>query len=167
MTPGIMVAMEGTCIAFLLVVLSAYTFLSRFRTLRKDWYFYSLVLTLVGLITDLIAWACELGPSNEVLQFASMVTRHFPHDSVYRISGDEFVVVASDMDKAAFDRRIESLRAEINENSGIAALGTISGTGDMIPGLIKEAEMAMYAGKKSFYTHNPEYKRGKTAYMNS
>jgi len=102
-----------------------------------------------------------------LITFSNIITNNFPHDSVYRISGDEFVVVARDMDKESFDMRVERLRDEINENSGIAALGTISGMGDTIPELVKEAEMSMYADKKYFYSHNPEYKRGKSAYMNS
>lgn len=96
--------------------------------------------------------------------FASIITKHFPHDSVYRISGDEFVVVARNMSGNEFEQNIARLRQEIDENAGIAALGTISGTGDTIPELVKQAEMSMYADKKNFYRHNPGYRYGKSTY---
>lgn len=102
-----------------------------------------------------------------LISFSDIITKHFPHDSVYRISGDEFVVVARNMDKEEFEQNINHLRQEIDENAGIAALGTITGTGDTIPELVKKAEMSMYADKKNFYRHNPEYKRGKSAYINN
>lgn len=100
-----------------------------------------------------------------LLTFAKIITRYFPHDAVYRISGDEFVVMDRKMTQEDFDASIAGLRKEINENAGIAALGTISGTGNKIPALIKEAEMGMYADKKKFYRRNPDYRRGKSTYM--
>lgn len=94
-----------------------------------------------------------------LIAFSQMITRYFPYDSVYRISGDEFIVVARNLSIEDFETRIAGLRKEISDNAGIAALGTITGTGDTIPMLVKEAEMKMYEDKKVFYRHNPAYRR--------
>lgn len=94
-----------------------------------------------------------------LMKFSEILTSHFSHDSVYRISGDEFVVIARNMTTEEFESKIAALRREIDENAGIAALGTISGTGDTISMLIKRAEMSMYDDKKKFYRQYPDYRR--------
>lgn len=94
-----------------------------------------------------------------LITFAKILTKHFPYESVYRISGDEFVVVAQNMEPDEFEENIARLRQEIDENAGIAALGTITGTGDTIPALVRKAETRMYDDKKNFYRHNPAYIR--------
>lgn len=102
-----------------------------------------------------------------LISFANIISKYFPHESVYRISGDEFLVIARNMNADEFADRIEALRREIDENAGIAALGTIAGTGDDIQMLIKKAEMSMYEDKKNYYRKNPVYRGGKLAYMES
>lgn len=94
-----------------------------------------------------------------LISFSEMLSRHFPHDCIYRISGDEFVVVARGISEDEFGSRVESLRQEINSNSAIAALGTAKGTGMDISGLLKEAETKMYDDKDMFYRQHPKYKR--------
>lgn len=91
--------------------------------------------------------------------FAEMLTRHFPYESVYRISGDEFVIVARGIKEDAFQSAIRELRVEIESETTIAALGTAGGTGADLTALIKEAEVNMYSDKAEFYRKNPRYDR--------
>lgn len=94
-----------------------------------------------------------------LISFSKIITKYFPGEFIYRISGDEFLVVARNMAAGEFERSISELKREIDENAGIAALGTISGTGESISALIKKAELAMYDNKKEFYRRNPDYTR--------
>lgn len=90
-------------------------------------------------------------------RFAVLLEEHFGHGCVYRISGDEFVVLVRDP-QSDFDALIARFRNEINLQSGIAALGTICGPGETVMNLIREAEQEMYQDKKHFYRTNPRYR---------
>lgn len=94
-----------------------------------------------------------------LISFSEIIVRYFSHDFVYRISGDEFLVVTRNMTEGEFEESIASLKKEIDDNAGIAALGTITGKGDTIPLLVKKAEIEMYSNKKDFYRNNPDYER--------
>lgn len=91
--------------------------------------------------------------------FSGMLTRHFPHDCVFRISGDEFVVIARGMSDEEFGGRIEGLKREIDANAAVAALGTAVGPGFAVSALVKEAEARMYDDKDNYYMNNPGIKR--------
>lgn len=89
-------------------------------------------------------------------------TGHFAHDVIYRISGDEFVVMADGITVEEFDRSIAGLKHEIDENSSIASLGTASGEGADVSALLNIAEINMYDDKEKFYQKNPDFKRRRT-----
>lgn len=91
--------------------------------------------------------------------FSEMLTKYFPHDCVYRISGDEFVVVDVKTGAEEFDRRIAELKREIAERASIAAVGTARGYGASVSGLLKEAETGMYCDKELFYKTHPGLNR--------
>lgn len=94
-----------------------------------------------------------------LMSFAELLTGHFSHENIYRISGDEFVVIARGKDAEAFTGSIESLKQNIAAHSEIAAIGTTSGTGADIAALIREAEARMYSDKENFYRQHPDCKR--------
>lgn len=93
-----------------------------------------------------------------LIGFSELLTRHFSRERVYRISGDEFVVIAPGP-APAFDRGINDLSRELGGEAPIAAFGTAAGPGSGVSGLIKEAEAKMYENKESFYRSRPELKR--------
>lgn len=97
-----------------------------------------------------------------LMSFAEILIRHFSHDCVYRISGDEFVVVARGISNEEFDNCIQGLRQDINDNSSIASVGTMSGSGSDISRLLKEAEIKMYTDKEDYYKKNPNNRRRRT-----
>lgn len=100
-----------------------------------------------------------------LITYAKILTRHFPRDIVYRISGDEFVIIQRGISAESFDNSLAGLRAEIDRYGGIASVGAATGTGDAVSVLINKAETNMYADKDDFYLHNPKRKRRKTTYM--
>lgn len=93
-----------------------------------------------------------------LIGFSEMLTRHFSRDCVYRISGDEFVVITQSGNKE-FDAGIKDLRQEIDDSFSIASLGTINGLGENISNLLKEAEVNMYYDKENYYRKNPSQDR--------
>lgn len=100
-----------------------------------------------------------------LISFSEMLTRHFSHDCVFRISGDEFVVVARGTGDEEFGSRIEGLKRDIDSSSAIASMGTASGPGADVSALIKEAEIKMYEDKENYYMKNPGLKRRRTDFL--
>lgn len=86
-----------------------------------------------------------------LLRFTDIISRYFPHESIYRISGDEFVVVQRNMDKDTFESSVEALREDIRGNDKISSVGMAIGSGEEFRYLIKTAEERMYVEKKEYY----------------
>lgn len=97
-----------------------------------------------------------------LLRFSSLLTKHFSSDCVYRISGDEFVVIDCKDEKEQFDNRFASLQKEVAENGSMAALGVAKGAGLGLTDLVKEAETRMYDDKERFYLAHTDLQRRRT-----
>lgn len=95
-----------------------------------------------------------------IKDFADILKRVFSYESIYRISGDEFVILIPDMAKALFEERIEEFKKIIKSNQReLASFGWTCGEGSLIYKLIYEAEKNMYLDKEAFYQRYPEMKR--------
>ncbi|MCQ4638069.1 sensor domain-containing phosphodiesterase [Anaerovorax odorimutans] len=99
----------------------------------------------------------DLALTNTATKIASV----FPHDSIYRVGGDEFVVICGPLSKDDFDSRVWALKkAFINNQEYNAAIGaTWSKNCDNIQQLISRADEQMYADKKAYYRKNPQTSR--------
>lgn len=86
-----------------------------------------------------------------ILRFADLLRKSFPLADIFRISGDEFVVIRQGMTEEMFQARIDQLRQRVKENDDIAALGATCGSGSEIMSLITYAEKEMYADKNGYY----------------
>lgn len=93
-----------------------------------------------------------------IIKFSTMLTKYFSHDYVYRISGDEFVVVTRKISNDEFNNSVIGIKQEIIDNSYIAAFGTAIGKGSEAIDLVNQAEVKMYDDKKEFYKNNPNIK---------
>lgn len=84
----------------------------------------------------------------------------FRRNEVFRISGDEFLVVMPSIPKASFDLRVASIEQTLKSmETPIAAIGyAFSENGSFID-LFHAAEKNMYADKEAFYQNHPEYQR--------
>ena len=91
----------------------------------------------------------------------SALTKYFNgvNDRIYRIGGDEFVIVSRTDDKEEFERRFRELADSVN-GSGIISCGCvwqaeIEDTEDAV----KAAEKMMYSEKNRYYREHPEKDR--------
>ncbi len=84
----------------------------------------------------------------------------FRKSDVYRISGDEFVVLLKDVPKELFESKIDKMNGKINEcEVPIFAWGAVYGVETEIENLLAQAENQMYTQKQMFYAEYPKYRR--------
>lgn len=69
-----------------------------------------------------------------MLVYTSLLKSFFRHEDIFRISGDEFMIILVDMDEAVFRKRIVDFRDT----------------------LIKTSEGEMYVEKTAFHREHPQ-----------
>jgi len=89
-----------------------------------------------------------------IVRFSTLLSDYFESVNVYRISGDEFVVVLSNISESDFDESVCDLIKIIAENNSIAAYGYSYGIGCDIEQIITDAENNMYETKRYQYENN-------------
>ena len=84
---------------------------------------------------------------------AEVISRHFPN-KCYRIGGDEFAVLVSDMDEKIFLKKTKELKKELDSRDKTnLALGYIFRTNPASIGvLLSEADRLMYLAKELYYS---------------
>lgn len=93
-------------------------------------------------------------------EFAEILINNFRKEEIYRISGDEFVVLLPSIPKDIFEKREQLfIDAVKNRKYPIASVGSTYGKGDMLFSLITEAENNMYSDKQLFHKEYPQYSR--------
>lgn len=88
---------------------------------------------------------------NEYLkQFADILKRIFPNDSVFRLNGDEFLAIATGIGRSALELRIQKLKAMIKRNGAFTV--SIGYSWDNVENdlalLVEQATNAMKVDKK-------------------
>lgn len=74
---------------------------------------------------------------------------------MYRIGGDEFVIICTNISEPAFRECVRKLRGNIEESGCRAAVGcTWDEDSENIQNIIKSADGEMYADKKRFYQNH-------------
>ena len=87
-----------------------------------------------------------------LLRASDCLKKHFARTELYRIGGDEFLVICEGIDKGDFNARIETLRYDMAQNNAMMALGSIwCEQTDDIEKLIIDADKLMYAEKQAYY----------------
>jgi len=93
-----------------------------------------------------------------IATFAEHALTCFSKDDIFRISGDEFVVIAVGMTEENFRARSALLsRKESGSEYEMAAVGCGWGMGSEIDRLIRDAEESMYVQKAIFHRQFPKY----------
>ncbi len=92
---------------------------------------------------------------------ANLLKKHFSEYEVYRSGGDEFVVIMPGCNKDDFEKQVEQLRKDTQEDSGVSfAIGADwSDDGKELRHCMHIADEAMYADKNEFYKQHPDKAR--------
>lgn len=94
-----------------------------------------------------------------LVKFSEMLANIFGHESVYRISGDEFTVILTDVSSDTFNERTALFRRLMAQNDGMAAVGAAYGSFENLNSLVDEAESAMYIDKEAYYKTHADKRR--------
>lgn len=81
------------------------------------------------------------------------LSRHFPKNAIFRIGGDEFLVMSSKINKEDMEERIEKLKEDMPKYHIDMSLGWAweSHCNNRITELLKEADKRMYEEKAKYY----------------
>ncbi|MCR4891457.1 MAG: GGDEF domain-containing protein [Lachnospiraceae bacterium] len=83
--------------------------------------------------------------------FAKILTDAFSDGEIFRISGDEFVILLHDITQDGMDLRMQDFISTLYENGRMAACGYSLGKDADPLLLVKEAELKMYEDKSLYY----------------
>lgn len=94
-----------------------------------------------------------------LVKFVDVSSEYFTRKEIYRISGDEFVIMTFDMKEEDFVKKCRDFRVDMIKNDELSSLGYVYGSTNMIMNLISEAENKMYKYKEDYHERYPEYSR--------
>ncbi len=86
-----------------------------------------------------------------IIKMAELLRTHFADDEVFRISGDEFVVIIQNQTEKAVSESLSRMKQIIMNNDRIASIGYTTGEGRDILTVVREAEKKMYEDKEVYY----------------
>ena len=86
-----------------------------------------------------------------LLRFSELLQKHFLFSEVFRISGDEFVVLRRNVDEDTFFSGVDEFRSAVKARKDLASVGCAYGRGARVLDLVSAAEKDMYTDKKAYY----------------
>lgn len=93
---------------------------------------------------------------NVIQDFGSILKRHFNPEHIFRISGDEFIIITPNIDVNAFEEIVEHLLTDCIKND-IASIGYLWQTTILdLRQEVYKAEQLMFIQKQNYYTRNTE-----------
>ena len=90
-----------------------------------------------------------------ICRFAQLLRGYYMSECIFRISGDEFVILCTD--RTIFEGQYQAMRAEIADR---AAAGLTQGPGSQVVRLVNDAEKMMYEDKSEYYIRTGKDRRG-------
>lgn len=94
-----------------------------------------------------------------IIKFSNMLIDNFNSHEIYRISGDEFVVIFSNVKDEDLHLMIDNIKKDIANNDHIASCGYAFGSCNKIIDLIMSAEKQMYDDKTDYYNNYGKNRR--------
>ncbi|MBE5882575.1 MAG: GGDEF domain-containing protein [Lachnospiraceae bacterium] len=87
-----------------------------------------------------------------IMRASESLKNNFRKKDIFRVGGDEFLVLCKDIDRQTFLAKVESLRADMEKNRAMMSLGVVwkESASDM-DALIAEADGIMYEEKRAYY----------------
>ena len=92
-----------------------------------------------------------------ICHFAQLLRGYFPPKCIFRISGDEFVILCTE--PSVFEEQYCAMREEIGDK---AAAGCMEGSGESVIRLVGEAERVMYQDKSAYYIRTGRDRRSRS-----
>lgn len=94
-----------------------------------------------------------------------ILLKYIQKEYVYRISGDEFVIIWPEVDYPAFSTAVGRLETALTEEKDIASFGCVWGTEEDVGVAVRKAEQAMQTQKNKFYATNSNHKGQRPGYL--
>ncbi len=94
-----------------------------------------------------------------IKKMADILRKVFSEKEIFRISGDEFVVILQNEEDGAASEKIAALKQIILENDRIASMGYDMGKGGDVQDVINDAEKMMYLEKTEYYKETGKDRR--------
>lgn len=87
-----------------------------------------------------------------LVRASECLKNNFPKREIYRVGGDEFMVLSADIDREVFEAKVAQLRADMKQSKALMSIGAkwCERAEDMDL-LIKEADELMYNEKREYY----------------
>lgn len=105
---------------------------------------------------------------NKVIQkICTILNEHIEQQYIYRISGDEFVMIWPDVDYKVFMSAAKKLEAALFAEKNIASFGFVWGKEEDTGIAVRKAEKAMQTAKNKFYAANVELKNSRPGYLDA
>lgn len=105
---------------------------------------------------------------NKVIQkICTILNEHIEQQYIYRISGDEFVMIWPDVDYKVFMSAAKKLEAALFAEKNIASFGFGWGKEEDTGIAVRKAEKAMQTAKNKFYAANAELKDSRPGYLDA
>ena len=91
---------------------------------------------------------------------ADTLKKYFPDERVYRIGGDEFVVLSIRLSKSEVELVVDKVRRELRRDNYEISVGIGNGAcGGNVEKTVEAAEIAMRSDKENYYKHNGDRRR--------
>lgn len=105
---------------------------------------------------------------NKVIQkICTILNEHIEQQYIYRISGDEFVMIWPDVDYKVFMSAAKKLEAALFAEKNIASFGFVWGKEEDTGIAVCKAEKAMRTAKNKFYAANAELEDSRPGYLDA
>lgn len=82
-----------------------------------------------------------------IQQTCELIRKHISDDYIYRINGDEFVIIWPGVSYSQFMETAEKLKSTLSSKQNIAAVGYVWGSEEDVGITVRKAEKAMQAAK--------------------
>jgi diguanylate cyclase (GGDEF)-like protein len=88
-----------------------------------------------------------------IIRASKLISKHFGMDHLYRVGGDEFVVLVPDMERYLFERKQYQFRQEVEDSDNVSMASGFVWVSDRkkISEAIKTADKLMYEDKANYY----------------
>lgn len=109
-------------------------------------------------------WGYDMG-NKAIRQNCRLLQKYVDSQYIYRISGDEFVLIWPNVGYVEFTGLMRELKAALDSERHIASLGYVWGREEDVGIAVRMAERAMKTAKNKFYAENSELKGQGPSYL--